>query len=363
MQQPRRVMPEEGSSSATFAYGILVNLHTLVVAAKAFSTFSTDVHTLDLILSRRGRAISIQSTSTPPPRVSLQGLPLEILLLVREHLLGIHLEATPNVFLEQHEGFLDFCQGSDVDWSECECSLDGEIECSCSEETKKARERYKMMSEPSKWDSYLWTLHDECDCDFCANAAWAGKSFHRAGHAGCKAYSCDGCEAFAVQQIRRLLRAYGLSLSTPTYASPHGAEARDFLAAIILPSQVRHLPANIPRRQPNAPHSYHGPVEPNVPEYQNVTTFCPSIFSVTPKDDLKFTRVVRDLRLDVAKPDGSFVSSAKLGAREEKRESEDVGGSGGTTGPAKEGSESDGDVETKVEPVFMLLHSMAPYLF
>ena len=94
---------EFGSSSASLQYGILVNLHSLTRAAKAFATFSTDVLSLDLILSRRRRAVAIHSTLVaPPPRVSLQDLPIEILLTIREQLLAVHLSSTPNDFLESH---------------------------------------------------------------------------------------------------------------------------------------------------------------------------------------------------------------------------------------------------------------------
>ncbi|KAL8277652.1 hypothetical protein RQP46_009925 [Phenoliferia psychrophenolica] len=85
-QRPSRE-PEEGASSATLGYGILVNVHTLIVAAKAFATFSTDVHSLDLILGRRSRAVAILSTLSPPPNLSLQALPIEVLLLIRHQLL------------------------------------------------------------------------------------------------------------------------------------------------------------------------------------------------------------------------------------------------------------------------------------
>ncbi|KAL8292089.1 hypothetical protein RQP46_001555 [Phenoliferia psychrophenolica] len=71
------------SSSHPSKYGIHADYHQLLDAAKAFSEFSKVVHTLDLIILRRGQlgAKPVLSTITPPPRAALHTLPVEILLL------------------------------------------------------------------------------------------------------------------------------------------------------------------------------------------------------------------------------------------------------------------------------------------
>lgn len=172
---------EFGSSSASLQYGILVNLHSLTRAAKAFATFSTDVLSLDLILSRRRRAVAIHSTLVaPPPRVSLQDLPIEILLTIREQLLAVHLSSTPNDFLESHRGFFVADEEYDPDGrplSLCVCTVTGfGRRCSCvyAEKNAAARARDKALHDqkrdPSKWDQALWDKHE--DCDYCLMFVW-----------------------------------------------------------------------------------------------------------------------------------------------------------------------------------------------
>ncbi|KAL8292087.1 hypothetical protein RQP46_001553 [Phenoliferia psychrophenolica] len=55
-------------SSNPFEYGIHAGVRGLVIATKAFSAFSKDVHSLDLIILRRGQpgAKPVLSTLTPP---------------------------------------------------------------------------------------------------------------------------------------------------------------------------------------------------------------------------------------------------------------------------------------------------------
>ncbi|KAL8278972.1 hypothetical protein RQP46_008641 [Phenoliferia psychrophenolica] len=382
--QPRQV-PEEGSTSASLEYGILVNVHTLVVAAKTFATFSTDVHSLDLILSRKSRAVPILSSISPPPRASLQSLPTEVLLLVRQQLLDLHLAATPNAYYKAHSTFFDddhfgvpdlwdWDEG-EVDRSECSCPLSAG--CTCSEEVKKARERSKQLRNPAEWDEELWTRHDDVgECDICESgiAYGGGVAFHRDGNAGCTRSKCIGCETFTIGQIRRLLRAYGLSLSNPVFVNAESAHQKEYLAAITLPSYVQlpTIPPPVNRNWPHAQspprpasvHSHHSPhLQPYVSEHQRATFYDPSFLAVTPEDDKRFARIVRDLRLDVAKPaagGGASISRSRPLDGTRAQNPDDIT-SVGKTGTGDEMGEEAASVDTDVKPSFMLLHSVAPW--
>ncbi|KAL8277655.1 hypothetical protein RQP46_009928 [Phenoliferia psychrophenolica] len=271
-QRPRRE-PEEGAASASFGYGILVNVHTLIVAAKAFATFSIDAHLLDLILSRRSRAIPILSTLSPLPNASLQALPIEVILVIRKHLLELHLAATPNALFERHR---DWFEGWDVaesgaDFSSCDCPVGG------------------------------------------------------------------------------------------------GIEWRRVVVAIILPTRAfpPSPPPDFPSRPPlNAAHSYLSPKNLLViPEYVSTTLYDPSVFIITPEEDLRFVRLARDLRLDVALPEaggGSFVSKGSLNGDAEAILVKDEGDerAEGETGDEKSKGEG-----KPVKPAFMLLHAASLWNF
>ncbi|KAL8277654.1 hypothetical protein RQP46_009927 [Phenoliferia psychrophenolica] len=98
---------EQGSFSASFVYGIQVNAHDLIQRAKAFSTYSTDAHALNLIISRRRRSAPVLSILSPPPNASITTLPLSILLLIRAQLLKIHIDATPHLLFDEHVNYFE----------------------------------------------------------------------------------------------------------------------------------------------------------------------------------------------------------------------------------------------------------------
>ncbi|KAL8284124.1 hypothetical protein RQP46_004873 [Phenoliferia psychrophenolica] len=266
MSRPSVAQP--GSTSASLQYGILVNLHSLRVAATAFPAFCKDALSLDLILSRRDRGVPIQSTITPAPLISLAELPIEILLLIRRHLRDSHLDTTPNLFLEAHAGFFDSSDWdgedqSELDESECECPVvDGTFSCSAE----------------------MWEVHDDGDCDYCFEFIWEDTYDTRKD----------------VDLIRRLLRSYGLAYTFKDVIDAEGTVPRDYCVAITLPSTV------LPRSKaepppPDSAHSYHPPLyESPIPCAVTATFYDPSFFVITPQDDHRFVRLVNDWRLEAA---------------------------------------------------------------
>lgn len=216
-----------GSSSASLHYGILVNMHRLTRAATAFSNFSTDVLSLDLVLSRRQRSVPIRSTLSPAPHVSLQELPIEILLTIREHLFEIHRKETPNEFFAEHRAF-----------SVCDC----------------CDHHFDRPSDPAKWDRWDWEDHESWGCDICAEltedpTAEAVPPLHHDSRA---AYAEPA--SVQVEPIRRLLRAYGLALPSSTPVDTQNTKVRNYRLAVTLP------PASTPAPRPRPSH-------PNLPTH------------------------------------------------------------------------------------------------
>ncbi|KAK4702680.1 hypothetical protein P7C70_g3539, partial [Phenoliferia sp. Uapishka_3] len=356
MSAPR---DEEGSTSASLHYGILVNFHTLVRAATAFASFSSEADTLDLILSRRQRGLPIHSTIAPTPSISFHSLPVEVILLVREELRELHLAKTPNAFLEKHRGYFDhWDDDEDSEGYECPC---GEDECWGEEGTRRyeqsriAYEKYERKLEeradPAKWDEARWELHDEGNCHICFEASYRWRNLFKP-------------DARIHVRIRRLLHSYNLSM-VPSIINSRLYEARDQIVAISLPSHVRPSSSATGASAPSTSAHSHFPSlsredDPS-PEHQRATFYDPSFFAVTPEDDKKFKRIVRNFELEVAdrkSGGGAFVSSLPLPTAKNW---------GDSAGEMKDESlrEKTGEaaVKTKVvvEPAFMLLHSSIPW--
>lgn len=162
-------------------------------------------------------------------------------------------------------------------------------------------------------------------------------------------------------QIERLLHAYDLSIISPFITRPGYTAAGNIQAAITLPTRLRP-PTLAPGRSPpperkplSTAHSYIQTPERHTPEIYRATLFDPSVFAVTPDDNSKFTRLVRDFRLYAPDPNaegGGTITAAtvKEGNIEEESESEKLGTNSADKGAGR-----------RVKPTFLLLHSIAPY--
>ncbi|KAK4702685.1 hypothetical protein P7C70_g3534, partial [Phenoliferia sp. Uapishka_3] len=355
MSAPR---DEEGSTSASLHYGILVNFHTLVRAATAFASFSSEVDTLDLILSRRQRGLPVHSTIALSPSISFSSLPVEVILLVREELRELHLAKTPNAFLEKHRGYFD-------DWDDdedyiCGCGGDecwGKPDTPRYERSRIARERYESKMEqradPAKWDDERWDLHIETDCDYCWEMCDNWKALFKD-------------DALTQISIRRLLHSYSLSLAVPSIIGGSWPNARNQSVVISLPSYLSPSSSATSTSKSTASTSAHSHFPPlsrdddPSPEHQTATVYDSSFFAVTFQDDNRFKRLVRDFDLKVEAPKvggGAFVSRLMLSTTERNEKVsklEERVPTGMKTGTAAA-------VNTAIKPAFMLLHSIIPW--